>query len=162
MLNIISYISQVCPHKVELILCSYRGGRYLVPNPQNGQLGPLCFQEGKKQPSLYSSRADHNQYVTITPTLSHINPPHISYFTVAITLINGLSVQLTARVITAFSTSKVIAIGFIAAVGAIFTLQNGVFPEVFRDPFRTIENHVTTPSTIALALYGVLWSYDGW
>lgn len=84
------------------------------------------------------------------------------YPSVLITVINSLSVKTTARVVTILSTSKVIAVIFVAMVGVVFTFHRGVFPEVFTHPFQTIEGHVTSPATVALAMYGVLWSYDGW
>ena len=79
-----------------------------------------------------------------------------------VTVFNSLSVKTAARVITALSTSKIIAVLFVAAVGVIFAIHRGVYPEVFENPFQTTEGHVTSPSSIALAMYGVLWSYDGW
>lgn len=54
------------------------------------------------------------------------------------------------------------AVVLVAIVGVIFTLHKGVYPEVFSHPFHTTDGHVTSPATIALAMYGVLWSYDGW
>lgn len=54
------------------------------------------------------------------------------------------------------------AVVFVAVVGVVFTLHKGTYPETFNRPFQPTEGHVTSPATIALAMYGVLWSYDGW
>lgn len=70
--------------------------------------------------------------------------------------------RATARVTTALSTSKIVAVVFVALVGTIYTLHRGTYPEVFSHPFQTTEGYVATPGSIALAMYGVLWSYDGW
>lgn len=83
-------------------------------------------------------------------------------YVVLVTLINSLSVKATAHVVTFLSTSKVLAVLFVAVVGVLYSLNKAVFPEAFRHPFKTVEGHVGSPSTVALALYGVLWSYDGW
>ena len=70
--------------------------------------------------------------------------------------------KTTANVVRLLSTLKIVAVILVAVVGVFFTVHKSVYPEVFSHPFRTIDGHVTTPSTIALAMYGVLWSYDGW
>ncbi len=78
------------------------------------------------------------------------------------TVVNSLSVKTVARVITSVSASKVIVVLFVAVVGAVYAFHRGVYPEVLLHPFQTTEGHVTSFSSIALAMYGVLWSYDGW
>lgn len=88
--------------------------------------------------------------------------PLFCHIAVLVAVVNGYSVKMTARVITGLSASKIIAVLFVALVGVAFTLHRGAYPEVFRHPFQATEGHVTTLSSIALAMYGVLWSYDGW
>lgn len=84
------------------------------------------------------------------------------FLPVLIAVINSLTVKATTSFVRVFSTSKIMAVVLVAVVGVVFTLHNGAYPEVFSHPFRTIEGHVTSPATVALAMYGVLWSYDGW
>lgn len=81
---------------------------------------------------------------------------------VMITAVNSISVKTTAKVVTVLSATKILAVVFVAVVGVIFTLHKGTYPEAFQHPFVTTEGHVTSPATVALAMYGVLWSYDGW
>ena len=81
---------------------------------------------------------------------------------VGVAVANSVNVKTTANVVRLLSTLKIVAVIFVAVVGVFFTVHKSVYPEVFSHPFRTIDGHVTTPSTIALAMYGVLWSYDGW
>lgn len=61
-----------------------------------------------------------------------------------------------------FSTTKILSLVFIMAVGLVYTIFRGVYPGVVTKPFEVYEGYEATPSAIALALYGVLWSYDGW
>lgn len=94
-----------------------------------------------------------------TVELNGLSP---SPFAVLVTVINSWSVKTTARVVTALSASKIVAVVFVALIGITFMLGKEMYPVAFQHPFQMTEGHVTTPATIALAMYGVLWSYDGW
>jgi amino acid transporter len=61
-----------------------------------------------------------------------------------------------------FSGLKILAIAFIVAVGIITAIINQCYPSELDQPFQPLEGHEPTPSTVALALYSVMWAYDGW
>ena len=63
---------------------------------------------------------------------------------------------------TVVSFLKILACVFVIAVGVVHYGIVGSFPEDLHTPFQPIENHVPSASSIALALYSVLWAYDGW
>ncbi len=77
------------------------------------------------------------------------------------TAVNLISVQLTARVATVLSALKVIALLFVALVGIHHIAISGV-TEQFHSPFTPYEGHTPSPSSIALAMYGVTFAFDGW
>ncbi len=74
---------------------------------------------------------------------------------------NLTSVQLTARVATVLSVLKVIALLFVASVGIHHIANNGLTNQ-FYSPFTPYEGHTPSPSSIALAMYGVTFAFDGW
>ena len=82
--------------------------------------------------------------------------------TVILVLVNCYSVKLTARVSVIFSGLKMLAIAFIVAVGIITALIDWCYPSELDHPFQPLEGHEPTPSSVALALYSVMWAYDGW
>ena len=77
-------------------------------------------------------------------------------------LVNIYSMKLTARVTMIFSGLKLLAIALIVAVGVITVVINQRVPEELRYPFFPLDGHEPTASSVALALYGVMWAYDGW
>ena len=101
--------------------------------------------------------------------------------TVLQTLVNVYSVKWTARLMTGLSSMKVIAMAAVVALGAWYFIDKGIlhhltesyvssskylvnpfigtFSEDAKHPFAT---STTSPSSIALAFYGVMWAYDGW
>jgi amino acid transporter len=82
--------------------------------------------------------------------------------TVVLVLVNCYSVRLTAYVSVVFSGLKVMAIVFIIGVGIITVMIRKSFPDQLHRPFEPMEGHEPSTASIALALYGVLWAYDGW
>ena len=86
-----------------------------------------------------------------------------TYFLVVIlVLINSYSVKLTARVTTILSGLKLLAIVFIVAVAIVTVIIRQCFPEEIHRPFQAVKGHEPSSSSVALALYGVMWAYDGW
>ena len=81
---------------------------------------------------------------------------------VILVLVNCYSVKLTARVTVVFSGLKILAIAFIVAVGIVTAIINRSYPSELSHPFQPLEGHEPTPSSVALALYSVMWAYDGW
>ena len=81
---------------------------------------------------------------------------------VILVLVNCYSVKLTARVTVIFSGLKILAIAFIVVVGVITAIVHRCYPDELRQPFQPLEGHEPTASSVALALYGVMWAYDGW
>ena len=81
---------------------------------------------------------------------------------VILVLVNCYSVRLTAYVSMVFSGLKVLAIIFIIGVGIITVMFKKSFPEQLLQPFESLEGHEPSTTSIAIALYGVLWAYDGW
>ena len=82
--------------------------------------------------------------------------------TVLAGMVVGVSVKFTARVITVLSALKVIALVFVTLVGISHVLINGCFPSDVQYPFQPKEGFEPTVSSIAIALYGVTFAYDGW
>ncbi len=70
--------------------------------------------------------------------------------------------KVATKIITLLSTVKVLSLVSIIAVGLIYTLYHRKIPDVFNQPFEARDGYVPTASSLSLALYGVLWSYDGW
>lgn len=86
----------------------------------------------------------------------------LTFTTVILMLVNMYSVKAMARVTVIFSGLKLVAIVFIVAVAVITAVSRRRFPEELRNPFLPQDGHEPTASSIALALYGVMWAYDGW
>ena len=84
------------------------------------------------------------------------------FTTVILMLVNMYSMKATARVTMIFSGLKLVAIVFIVAVGIITPIATHCVPEELRNPFFPLDGHEPTASSVALALYGVMWAYDGW
>ena len=72
---------------------------------------------------------------------------------------NCYSVRLTAYVSVVFSGLKLLAVVFIIIMGIITVISRKSFPERLHRP---LEGHKPSTTSIAIALYGVLWAYDGW
>ena len=82
--------------------------------------------------------------------------------TVILSIVNSYSVKLAASLTAVVSILKLLACVFVIAVGISFVIIHKQFPEDLYTPFQPIENHVPSAPSIALALYSVLWAYDGW
>ena len=54
------------------------------------------------------------------------------------------------------------AVIFIVAVGIVTAAVRQGLPGELHQPFRPLEGHEPTASSVALALYGVMWAFDGW
>ena len=87
---------------------------------------------------------------------------HTYFLTVTLVLVNCYSVRLTAYVSVVFSGLKVLAIIFIVGVGIVTVIGRKSFPEGLLQPFEPLEGHEPSTASVAIALYGVLWAYDGW
>lgn len=61
-----------------------------------------------------------------------------------------------------FSGLKLLAVAFIVAVGVITVSVRQSVPERLHHPFQPLECHEPSVTSVALALYGVLWAYDAW
>ena len=77
-------------------------------------------------------------------------------------IINCYSVKLVVRLMTVLSILKLFSIGFIVILGLITVARKGNVSEDIHQPFETLEDHQLSPSSLALALYSVMWAYDGW
>ena len=87
---------------------------------------------------------------------------HTYLIAVVLVLVNCYSVRLTAYVSVVFSGLKVLAIFFIVGVGIITVMIRKSFPDQLLHPFDPLEGHKPSTASVAIALYGVLWAYDGW
>ena len=76
--------------------------------------------------------------------------------------VNIYGIKLTVQVTMFFSGLKLLAIAFIVAVGIITVSIRRSVPERLHQPFQLLECHEPSVSSVALALYGVLWAYDAW
>lgn len=84
-------------------------------------------------------------------------------FSIALLVIaNCYSVKLVVRVIAVLSVLKLIAVGFVVALGVITVARTGDVSEDIHHPFRTYGDLQLTPSSLALSLYSVMFAYDGW
>ena len=81
---------------------------------------------------------------------------------VILSLINIYSVKCTAYVTVVFSGLKLISIAFIVIVGVLTVMLRQSFPERLHQPFEPLEGHHPSIGSVAIALYGVMWAYDGW
>ena len=77
-------------------------------------------------------------------------------------LINIYGIKLIVRISMIFSGLKLSAIVFIVAVGVITVSVRQCVPERLHQPFKPLEGHEPSVTSVALALYGVLWAYDAW
>ena len=77
------------------------------------------------------------------------------------TAVNIVSVKLTARVATLLSALKILALFVVALVGVVYIGRHGL-TEQLSAPFVPYQGYIPSPSSIALALYGVTFAYDGW
>ena len=57
---------------------------------------------------------------------------------------------------------KLLSIAFIVAVGVITAIAHMCVPDGVLQPFKPLEGHEPSASSVALALYGVMWAYNGW
>ena len=77
-------------------------------------------------------------------------------------LVNIYGIKLTVQVTMLFSGLKLLAIVFIVAVGVVTVSVRQSVPERLHQPFQPLECHQPSVTSVALALYGVLWAYDAW
>ena len=61
-----------------------------------------------------------------------------------------------------FAGLKLLAVAFIVVVGLIAVVVRHSVPERLHQPFHPLDGHNPSISSVAVALYGVLWAYDGW
>ena len=78
---------------------------------------------------------------------------------VILVLVNCYSVRLTALVSMVFSGLKLLAV---VGAGIITVIIRKSFPDRLLQPFHPLEGHDPSIASVAVALYGVLWAYDGW
>ena len=78
---------------------------------------------------------------------------------VVVTALNCYSVKLLGRVVTVFTTAKLLACAFIVVVGFGRVFSQGHLPPAFHHPFEGTTHSI---SSVAIALFGVLWAFDGW
>ena len=97
----------------------------------------------------------------IFSVLIHLHT-HLSMIAVILVLVNCYSVRLTAYVSVVFSGLKVLAIILIVGLGIITVIIQKSFPDQLLRPFDPLEGHEPSAASVAVALYGVLWTYDGW
>ncbi len=76
--------------------------------------------------------------------------------------VNVYSVRLTAQIIAVVTVLKLFAVSFIVLLGIATIIIRRSFPEDPHSWFTPREGFQLTASNLALAFYGVLWSYDGW
>ncbi|XP_064393081.1 b(0,+)-type amino acid transporter 1-like [Halichondria panicea] len=81
---------------------------------------------------------------------------------ISVGAVNVYSVRLTAQIIAVVTVLKLFAVLFIALLGIATLISRRSFPEDPHNWFTPREGFQLTASNLALAFYGVLWSYDGW
>jgi len=74
-------------------------------------------------------------------------------------MINCYSIKLSAKMMTVLTFLKLVACGFVIALGVYHLIRTGCLPEDSRHPFQ---GSTTNPVNWALALYGVMWACDAW
>ncbi len=57
---------------------------------------------------------------------------------------------------------KLFAVSFIVLLGVGTLISRGMFPEDYRNWFTPREGFQPSAGSLALAFYGVLFSYEGW
>jgi len=82
-----------------------------------------------------------------------------SALTALLAMINCYSIKLSAKMMTVLTFLKLVACGFVIALGVYHLIRTGCLPEDSRHPFQ---GSTTNPVTWALALYGVMWACDAW
>ena len=88
---------------------------------------------------------------------------HILFsMTVVLAIINSYSVKLVARFSTLLAVLKILACVFVIVVAILYVAIFKTVPENLQHPFQPIDNNVPSASSIAIALYSVLFAYDGW
>ena len=85
-----------------------------------------------------------------------------AFLSAILVLVNIYGIKLTVCVTMIFSTLKLLAVTFIIAMGAITVSIRQCVPERLHQPFQPLEGHEPSLSSVALALYSVLWAYDAW
>ena len=108
---------------------------------------------------MYSVNASLNHPHTHTPLHHHLTP---HTHTATVSAINAYSVKLTAQIIAVVTVLKLFAVSFIALLGLASLISRRSFPEEAQHLFKSREGFELTASSLALAFYGVMWSYDGW
>jgi len=79
--------------------------------------------------------------------------------TALLAMVNCYSVKVSAKVMTVLTFLKLLACGFVIALGVYHLIRTGCLPEDSRHPFQ---GSTTNPINWALALYGVMWAGNGW
>ena len=74
-------------------------------------------------------------------------------------MINCYSTKLSAKVMTVLTFLKLVACGLVIALGIYYLIWTGDHPEDSRHLFQ---GSTTSPVKWALALYGVMWAFNGW
>ena len=77
----------------------------------------------------------------------------------SLAIVNSYSVKLTARLMTTLAFTKLVTCAFVIILGIGKVIAQGCLPPHFHHPFEGTTN---SPAEFALALYAVLWAYDGW
>ena len=75
-----------------------------------------------------------------------------------VTTLNCYSVKFLGHVITVFTLAKLLACAFIIFVGFNHAIKEHLPPD-FHHPFKGTTHSL---SSVAIALFGVLWAFDGW
>ena len=78
---------------------------------------------------------------------------------IVLAAVNCYSVKLVGHVATVFTSVKVLSCVFIIIVGVVYVIEQRCFPVAYHQPFEGTEN---SPSSVAIALFAVLWAFNGW
>ena len=91
---------------------------------------------------------------------------YFSCFVALLGILNCYSVKLTAKVMTVLTALKLLACTFVIVLGVYHLIRTGCFPKDSQQPFAnsvvTTSSFIDASVNIALALYGVMWAYNGW
>ena len=81
---------------------------------------------------------------------------------VILVLVNCYSVRLTALVSMVFSGLKLLAVAIIVGASVVTVIVRKSLPDWLLQLFHPLEGHDPSIASVAVALYGVLWAYNGW
>lgn len=113
--------------------------------------------------ALYLLQPFYNQYGsdTFTEDLKWKLEKSVTILAlIVLCAINCCSVKLASGLQNVLTVAKLIAIALIIT-GGTYHIAMGEF-EYLSQGFEHVPNTTTSPSSIALAFYSGLWSYDGW